>query len=523
MGKEEVKDKKRRGLLTRVLSRRQNNGKPEQQESAPATSLLPSASAMATALLPGTPFMPTAVLATKPVASTSGNKPHPAAKPSAPPAPPQQEAPKQEPPQKEASQQEIPTQTFVPPPKWDADFPQPESASEPTEVESPREEEAKTDEKGKDDDVSDVSSMGMDEPMEDTENGDQDDDDGEEESNGNSEQAKNLLRASEWVQKDLYNDETTDEEGDEEEEDQEDLHRLLHKGDWSILKEILLQLKEDDFAIGAALTKLNKKKNTPVHVAVWKAPPALVKVMFDLISDSLEEDLFLLTNREGNTILHLACANLDVDHTGKVDLTIIKRLVRGGPDAMAMQNNDGDTPLHLLVASPLCHRDQPKHVATAAKDIVTAFLKLNDDPLLMQDSARTTPFHVAIAHKAHERIITRMMDFDPNGIQASLPDEKGMLPLHYIAAFGNVSCEVVKRLIQTYPTSILSVTDDGDTPLHTLASNAYNYVQPSKSLEHNLTIITVLLLGMNSHVGTSPLLITNKEDVSISMEMSIWL
>jgi ankyrin repeat protein len=488
MGKEEEqsKDKKKRGGLLGVLTRRKD--KPE-QGSTHVTSLLPSASVVATSLLPGgvgSPLLPSAALT---ALTPSQAKP-------------------------------VIYAHAAPPPKPCTGFPKPtpESApSSPPKVDEQKKTEVDETTKDEASEISDVSSMGMDEPMEASENDQDEDEEAVEDSN---EQAKNLLRASEWVPKDLYNDDTTDEEEDDN-VDEEDLHQLLHKGDWVILKEILLQLKEDEFAIGAALTKLNKKKSTPVHVAVWKAPPALVKLMFELISDSLEEDLFLLTNREGNTILHLACANLDVDHTGKVDLTIIKRLVRGGPDAMAMQNNDGDTPLHLLVATPLCHRDQAKLVATAAKDIVTAFLKLNDDPLLMQDAARATPFHVAIAHKAHERIITRMIDFDPNGIQAAIPDERGMLPLHYIAAFGHVSCEIVKRLIQTYPTSILSVTDDGDTPLHILASNAANYVEPSKSLEHNLTIITVLLLGMNSHVGTSPLLMMNKEDVSTSSFVSL--
>ena len=55
---------------------------------------------------------------------------------------------------------------------------------------------------------------------------------------------------------------------------------------------------------------------------------------------------------------------------------------------------------------------------------------------------------------------------------AEVEDGRGMLPLHWAAAFGRVGHGVVKRLINAYPQAVTCVSIDGDIPLHLAVANA---------------------------------------------------
>ncbi|KAL7529080.1 hypothetical protein ACHAXR_007924 [Thalassiosira sp. AJA248-18] len=110
---------------------------------------------------------------------------------------------------------------------------------------------------------------------------------------------------------------------------------------------------------------------TVLHVAAWKVPPALAVMMIRLMPKDSREMRVLQSIRdgEGNTPLHLCAGNLDCREDaggdnkngegGGIDyLAVLKEIVASAPSkAWLVQNSEGDTPLHMLVSSPLCNAE----------------------------------------------------------------------------------------------------------------------------------------------------------------------
>jgi ankyrin repeat protein len=136
-----------------------------------------------------------------------------------------------------------------------------------------------------------------------------------------------------------------------------------------------------------------------MHVLAWKAPPALVATIFQTIvvavakeeegesaAAAVVNELLCSCDTEGNTPLHLCVANLthriinnnedgvkrmnktevqQQRHQGEGDntdficcLSGLEQMTKLVPAKVwSIQNIQGDTPLHLLVSSPLCIYD----------------------------------------------------------------------------------------------------------------------------------------------------------------------
>ncbi|KAL7455256.1 hypothetical protein ACHAXS_000354 [Conticribra weissflogii] len=101
-------------------------------------------------------------------------------------------------------------------------------------------------------------------------------------------------------------------------------------------------------------------------------------------------------DREGNMLLYLCCANLDYlpqwhNNTGGPNnledhcLAVLQEIAKAAPsNAWTMQNLEGDTPLHMLITSPLFAADpnitnvwhlsqlHPRSTAHSTKDIASA-------------------------------------------------------------------------------------------------------------------------------------------------------
>jgi ankyrin repeat protein len=61
---------------------------------------------------------------------------------------------------------------------------------------------------------------------------------------------------------------------------------------------------------------------------------------------------------------------------------------------------------------------------------------------------------------------------------AELPDEGGMLPLHYAAAYGTTR-QVLEVLLEVYPASLTKTENKGRNPLHLAMVNAHRQLSPS--------------------------------------------
>jgi ankyrin repeat protein len=265
------------------------------------------------------------------------------------------------------------------------------------------------------------------------------------------------------------------------------IHRVLEKASWKELHQYIIELSKssDPTEIAAQLSIPHPRDGgTTLHVASWKAPPSLGAMMIQLMPENSREMAVLQSIRdgEGNTPLHLCCGNLEYTEDGIDYLAVLKAIVKVAPkSAWTMQNSEGDTPLHMLVTSSLCAAsvgaaddggvNNKRSAEKLALEAVKLALKADTvDCATMKERTGATPLHVALAHGAHDCVIEALLDAAPSA--AEVEDGRGMLPLHWAAAFGRVGHGVVKRLINAYPQAVTCVSIDGDIPLHLAVANA---------------------------------------------------
>mmetsp|Transcript_53328 Transcript_53328/g.79679 ORF Transcript_53328/g.79679 Transcript_53328/m.79679 type:complete len:735 (-) Transcript_53328:616-2820(-) len=299
-----------------------------------------------------------------------------------------------------------------------------------------------------------------------------------------------------------------------------DLHHDLKEASWLTLHHHLEYLFTNSNLILPTFMKLNSKDNgTPLHTAVWQAPPSLALMLIKLLQPSATNQMkksdlntiYMHKDRDANTALHLCCGNLDVIQdeaaleaamknktssasissigTTGMNTSVLEALIRVAPRALQIQNIEGDTPLHMLVSSPACcscsdtsssspalsssgvgGMNDPATIATATARIVAILIDTCLDAALMQDSTGATPLHAAIANNANDKVLMQLLKAAP--MACKVEDNRNMLPLHYAAAFQKTSPSVLQKMIECHPESIVHQTVNGDTPLHLAISNA---------------------------------------------------
>jgi ankyrin repeat protein len=309
------------------------------------------------------------------------------------------------------------------------------------------------------------------------------------------------------------------------------LHVDLEECSWSLLEQHLVYLsKRPDLILQSMLQTDHSHGNaTPLHTACWKAPPPLALHMIALLPRIYQhmEHICLALDADGNTALHLCAANIcqdlqnhrptipgnsttyhddgeDEEVAGGGDHyssipgfrgeDVLEALVLSAPRALTIQNKEGDTPLHLAVSSSF-----------STSHAVSLLTNGASKACFLQDCTGACPLHAAIANNVDERVLTVLLDAAPAAAQ--IPDNQGLLPLHYVAAFSHTPIAFVQKLIDVYPHAISAQTVDGDTPLHLAISNCKS--------EDELTISTVELLLGNHDVSDSrnPVFIENNEKV----------
>jgi ankyrin repeat protein len=288
------------------------------------------------------------------------------------------------------------------------------------------------------------------------------------------------------------------------------LHKDLTAGSWSLfhqhLQTISINTKE--------LTAVDPRDNlsTPLHTASWKAPPPLSLILINLLRTSCgttRQDEFVsyicAKDSDGNTPLHLCCANLDVVGNAKhVDTSVLEALVEAAPKALEIPNNEKDSPLHLLVSSPAAAVGAaPRVEASMVKCIQLLLHKQTSKQDQQQDGSGGTPLHAAIGANASAKVLETLLQEAPHLL--SVEDDRGMLPLHYVAAICQTPASIVQKMVQLEPSSLWHQTANGDTPLHLAVSNSStslvlvgndpNDIHAAK-LDRNATqIITILMSG----------------------------
>jgi ankyrin repeat protein len=201
-----------------------------------------------------------------------------------------------------------------------------------------------------------------------------------------------------------------------------------------------------------------------------------------------------------------------------LELQVLHALLQLDPDACVRQNQQGDTPLHLL----LIHGP-----ATMVQSVgIVLSHEQGRQALLLHDAAGQTPLHVAIAHSAPLVVLDALMDaalaltqiehdealqtkkmkqgeeviedlnqdntkdesttissesssaHDGVTVDAvqlllqKMTDHEGLTLMHYVAAFcHHTPLMFVQRLYQLWPESVRLQSNAGDTPLHICISN----------------------------------------------------
>jgi ankyrin repeat protein len=176
---------------------------------------------------------------------------------------------------------------------------------------------------------------------------------------------------------------------------------------------------------------------TPFHLLMRNrcCSKSLVKIFCDASADALR----IRDNLEGMTPLHIFCKlRYPTDH-----LDIMGLLVNDCPATLSMQDNHGQTPLHLKLKYSGCQ-----------SLAVTNILCQSKQTLKTRDKAGQTPLHVACARQSSQVQLTKkLLENYPEAIY--MEDNDGFTPL-LAAAMGNARLSMIFLLLRLDPQAAMN-------------------------------------------------------------------
>jgi len=332
-------------------------------------------------------------------------------------------------------------------------------------------------------------------------------------------------------------------------ETESDWYRMIEDEEWGCLYDSLLRKQQEKSPVSKGALMLAGESSSVLHLAAWKAPTSLMLLLLEVLTSnpssiSRTKKYLLSGDAHGNTPLHLACASLNFTTEPQIttpngnvvarskdgiDFSVIKNLLLLAPASLEMCNNDDDSPLHLMIASEAFRRNELNvAVEAAAEEATSSLLFMAPHLAVVQNDGGCTILHVALANRCHERVLIQLITLAPESI--TVADHRGMLPLHYVAAFGRTPSNVASYLVEQCPETICCQTVDGDTPLHLLIMHAKGIVQErweqenaelsecvnpclSYHVDRQTTKLAELLVGTGVE-QCSPLLVQNNEDMT---------
>merc|ERR1712038_246617 len=187
-----------------------------------------------------------------------------------------------------------------------------------------------------------------------------------------------------------------------------DLHKVLEHCAWATLYSHIKTLSDRRELVQSVFSS-KQSGSTPLHTMVWKAPPFCTLAAIRVLVKSKDTALLAMKDRDGNTPLHLFCANLefheqheDDEDVDMIYLDILELMVKLTPRVLSMHNGEGDTPLHLFCASPaVCMKTELEDKPLKEKRKIALKSLLQDfghESSFLTDKSGATPLHVAIAH-----------------------------------------------------------------------------------------------------------------------------
>ena len=194
----------------------------------------------------------------------------------------------------------------------------------------------------------------------------------------------------------------------------------------------LTRLRQSKSTDHTVWTSVDDEGFTLLHVACMyrhslPTIEALISPCILTTSPPLNATEFLLRQeRYGNTALHLACRY-------QAPLPVIQYLLQMCPQAAAMQNHAGETPLHRT----FCHAGVASR--TPSLSLIQELIAACPKALCLTNQLGETPLHCAcskftlsLSNHSHVLIIQELLNQDPQGVVHALlcRDSLGNTPLH---------------------------------------------------------------------------------------------
>lgn len=193
---------------------------------------------------------------------------------------------------------------------------------------------------------------------------------------------------------------------------------------------------------------------------------------------------------DGTTALHLMCKLRNPPSE------VITEMIEAAPEIVGWVDNSGWLPLHHACANG------------SSTEVLRILTSAYPESKVVQDGQDRTPLHFYLTRTvANPTAMATDVELLGDTGAVTMPDCRGMLPMHYACAYGNHPA-VLQVLMNAYPGSVTARENNGRTPMHLAMVNSHRDISPGviRFLLENDGSTT---LDVNDHDGHSPLHMLN--------------
>mmetsp|Transcript_26271 Transcript_26271/g.30517 ORF Transcript_26271/g.30517 Transcript_26271/m.30517 type:complete len:565 (+) Transcript_26271:225-1919(+) len=259
-----------------------------------------------------------------------------------------------------------------------------------------------------------------------------------------------------------------------------------------VVSDASLSIPVDDSGLNPlhrSIESLSEASNRTPDSQTGPSPntPCPLQVIENILQSPIGKQSCVQTTRDGLfTPLHLCCRNLIPDEITKI-------IAEANPQALMMQDEEGDTPLHSAFRYG------------GSNEIITIFIELGFNHLdlcagtyeeedcffsICNDEG-DSPLHTALSHEASGKSAQLLLDAFPQGILTV--NSRFQTPLHVAAEYGRY--DIIEVMLRSHASldsldSLLNMEDNvGLTPIFILWEQACNiHKNVHESLEPSLEI-----------------------------------
>uniref|UniRef100_A0A1X7T545 Uncharacterized protein n=1 Tax=Amphimedon queenslandica TaxID=400682 RepID=A0A1X7T545_AMPQE len=214
-----------------------------------------------------------------------------------------------------------------------------------------------------------------------------------------------------------------------------------------------------------ALEYLLSKSIPPMSVVWLREIKCLLDSPHDIYNNPHNAVLINVQDKDGNTPLHVAC------QLKQQQMVSLLQKASLSHNDLLITNKKGQTPLHLAAASG--HKDTAEALLSSVTGSST-----HHDLLTATDNEGLTVFHTACSN-GHIDMFRYLSSIYPQGV--NVIDSRGRGLLHAACEGGDIG--IVRTLIETHGLDPLTEDEDGITCLHLLAERKrvyiYQYLEPN--------------------------------------------